>query len=74
MLQSVRHHYVLDLIELFSYQGAYYAVFPRPAVLLGRIVASPPYPTCGQLIAILGQVFLYRAKEFHAEFLRSPTA
>ncbi|KAL2056557.1 hypothetical protein ABVK25_002951 [Lepraria finkii] len=56
MIHSIRHDHIVTVLETFRFEGSLYVVFERMAISLVQIVASPPYPTEGELAAIVGQV------------------
>ena len=58
MLQESRHNSFHGMLECFSFEGAYYAVFEHVPISLAHVAKSPPFLTEVELAAILGQVRL----------------
>ena len=56
LLQTIRHNSFHDMLECFSFEGAYYAVFEHVPISLAHLAKSPPFLSELQLAAILGQV------------------
>ena len=56
MLHRISHERFVTMMEIFEYQKTWYAVFEHVVISLTQVVNSPPYPTEGQLSAIVGQV------------------
>ena len=55
-LKKISHIRFITLMEIFEYQKTCYVVFEHVVMSLTQVVNSPPYPTEGQLSAIVGQV------------------
>jgi hypothetical protein len=58
MLQEVRHQHFHNMLEFFSFEDSYYAVFHYVDTTLSKIVYSPPHPTEIELAAAMAQVRL----------------
>ncbi|KFY50096.1 hypothetical protein V495_00351 [Pseudogymnoascus sp. VKM F-4514 (FW-929)] len=56
LLQTVCHNNFHDMLECFSFEGAYYAVFEHVPISLAHVAKSPPFLTEVELAAILGQI------------------
>ncbi|PVH67625.1 hypothetical protein DL98DRAFT_600297 [Cadophora sp. DSE1049] len=56
MLQRIRHVNFLSVLQRFSFEDSYYAVFDHMSILLAHIVTSPPYLRICELAAILFQI------------------
>ncbi|KFY32537.1 hypothetical protein V493_00088 [Pseudogymnoascus sp. VKM F-4281 (FW-2241)] len=56
LLRTVRHNNFHDMLECFSFEGAYYAVFEHVPISLAHVAKSPPFLTEVELAAILGQI------------------
>ncbi|KAH6698189.1 kinase-like domain-containing protein [Leptodontidium sp. MPI-SDFR-AT-0119] len=56
MLQRIRHVNFLSVVQRFSFENSYYAVFDHVSVSLEHVVASPPYLRICELAAILFQI------------------
>ncbi|KFZ24055.1 hypothetical protein V502_01467 [Pseudogymnoascus sp. VKM F-4520 (FW-2644)] len=56
LLHTVRHNNFHDMLECFSYEGAYYAVFEHVPISLAHVAKSPHFLTEVELAAILGQI------------------
>ncbi|CZT07743.1 uncharacterized protein RCO7_11235 [Rhynchosporium graminicola] len=56
MLQRIRHANFISVLQRFSFEDSYYAVFDHISVSLARIVTSPPYLRICELAAILFQI------------------
>ncbi|OBT83711.1 hypothetical protein VE02_08281 [Pseudogymnoascus sp. 03VT05] len=54
LLHTVRHNNFHEMLECFSYEGAYYAVFEHVPISLAHVAKSPPFLTEVELAAILG--------------------
>ncbi|KAH6701331.1 kinase-like domain-containing protein [Leptodontidium sp. MPI-SDFR-AT-0119] len=56
MLQRIRHVNFLAVLQRFSFEDSYYAVFDHISISLAHIVTSPPYLRICELAAILFQI------------------
>ncbi|KAH9204407.1 kinase-like domain-containing protein, partial [Leptodontidium sp. 2 PMI_412] len=56
MLQRIRHVNFLSVLQRFSFEDSYYAVFDHISISLAHIVTSPPYLRICELAAILFQI------------------
>ncbi|KAH6703061.1 kinase-like domain-containing protein [Leptodontidium sp. MPI-SDFR-AT-0119] len=56
MLQSLGHRNLHQMLECFSLEDSYFAVFGYEPISLAHIACSPPFLTELQLAAIVGQI------------------
>ncbi|KFY98835.1 hypothetical protein V500_01545 [Pseudogymnoascus sp. VKM F-4518 (FW-2643)] len=56
LLQEFRHNSFHEMLECFSFEGAYYAVFEHVPISLAHVAKSPPFLSELELAAMLGQV------------------
>ena len=56
MIRRISHRRFVDLLEVFEFDNATYAVFEHIFTSLKQVAGPAAYPTERQLTAILGQV------------------
>ncbi len=56
IIHSIRHDYIVSVLEIFCFEGLFYVVLERMAISLVQIVASSLHSGEQELAAILGQV------------------
>ena len=56
MIHRIRHDKIVNVLEIFRFEGSFYVVLERMVICLMQIVASPVYLGEQELAAILKQV------------------